>query len=200
MTQRPVTLVTLPGLPFPSLTLITAISIPPTTLHLTPVARHSPRLELLGATVIASLPMVRSAIWNPLAWACKKSMPVYPSHLCLSSSLPSRAPFIAAPLCSTAQSTSHASDLEESGKRRSIYFEEIKAKQEVTARLADRYSRGYARFYFVPGKVSENQDFIRLYACLAWKIDAFLDDFPEWKTAFLGPEAGGCLSCHALRA
>lgn len=67
----------------------------------------------------------------------------------------------------------------------------MKAKQKMATALADRYSKDFAKFYIVPGKASENPEFFRLYTFLAWKVDAFVDDFPEWKT-FLGPEASEC--------
>lgn len=103
---------------------------------------------------------------------------------------PGSARFLYAPLCSVSQpGTSETIDDE-----RTAFVKEIEERQNLAARVADKYSRDYANFYVVPGRITENAEFYRLFTYLLWKVDVLVDDFPQWKT-FLDPEASKCRFC-----
>lgn len=54
-------------------------------------------------------------------------------------------------------------------------------KQRWVTSLAAKFSGDFARVMAQEGRVSEVQDLNRLYTFLLWKLDWFVDTFPEWK-------------------
>lgn len=53
-------------------------------------------------------------------------------------------------------------------------------KREWVTRMAKKFSADFARAMAERGKVSEDEDLNKVYTFLMWKIDWFVDTYPDW--------------------